>query len=222
MGLLAASLALGCGAGSDQTEPRSPGSSAGEPELGDSAPAIYGNTPAPGDPVPAGPAQLDQPMEAQPAQAKKPSDRSMTATAEIKSVRTGDSVGTLTFKQRGKWVTLTGSFNGLPVGERGIQIKTNGSCNGRGAKQAGPDFNPTDSRHGPPSSGERHVGDFGNIKVAKDGTAEFEMTTDSLTVAEGPPSVLNRSVVITARKDDGKTQPSGNAGPAIACGVVKK
>jgi Cu-Zn family superoxide dismutase len=48
------------------------------------------------------------------------------------------------------------------------------------------------------------------------------MTTDSLTVAEGPASVLNRSVVITARKDDGKTQPSGNAGPAIACGVVKK
>ncbi|HUH04504.1 MAG TPA: superoxide dismutase family protein [Kofleriaceae bacterium] len=133
----------------------------------------------------------------------------------------GKEVGQVRFEQEGQRVIMSGEFTGLPKGERGIQMKTNGDCGGKGHSRAGADFNPTKSKHGPPSSGKRHVGDFGNIKVADDGTATFSMKTDAMTVYDGGTSIVGRSIVITARADDGKTQPSGNAGAAIACGVIR-
>lgn len=133
----------------------------------------------------------------------------------------GQEVGTLELVQRGRWVTLSGDFQHLPPGVRGIQIREHGNCGGKGARLSGSHYNPTDARHGPPEASERHVGDLGNLDVSKQGTARFHMTTDSLTVIDGgASSVLGRSVVITTRKDDGRSQPDGNAGPAIACGVI--
>lgn len=132
------------------------------------------------------------------------------------------TVGTLELEQRGKWVTLIGQFRHLPRGMHGLQIREEGDCSGKGARKAGGHFNPTDTRHGPPSAAKRHVGDLGNIEVDRKGRAVFEMKTNSLTVTkDGPSSVLGRSVVITENKDDGRSQPHGNAGPAIACGVIR-
>jgi Cu-Zn family superoxide dismutase len=142
------------------------------------------------------------------------------AVATLKDAK-GKEVGEIRFEQEGRQVVMSGEFTGLPKGERGIQMKTNGDCGGKGHSRAGADFNPTKSKHGPPSSGKRHVGDFGNIKVADDGTATFAMKTDAMTISNGATAIIGRSIVITARSDDGKTQPSGNAGAAIACGVIR-
>jgi Cu-Zn family superoxide dismutase len=132
------------------------------------------------------------------------------------------TAGTLSLDQKGDRVTLTGRFRNLPSGKHGVQIHDSGSCADMD-KVSGAHFNPTDTRHGPPESSRRHVGDLGNIEVDKRGRASFEMTTDSLTVVEdGPSSVHGRSFVITEREDDGATQPDGNAGPVIACGVIRE
>lgn len=153
----------------------------------------------------------------------EPAAKNARAEASLKKLgKRGRAAGSLELVQRDGWVTLSGQFQGLPVGEHGIQIHSEGSCDGRGAKKSGEDYNPTNTRHGPPASARRHVGDLGNIAVDRNGRAVFQMKTNSLTVTkDGPSSVLGRSVVITEHPDDGHSQPDGNAGPAIACGLIR-
>jgi len=144
------------------------------------------------------------------------------AEATIKMLgENGATVGTITFDQQGKQVTMKGTFTGLKPGKHGFHIHEKGDCGGKDAKNAGMHFNPSNSKHGPPESGTRHAGDFGNITADKDGNASFEMTTDSLTVAPGVDSIANRAIVIHAKADNGKTQPSGGSGTPIACGVIE-
>jgi Cu-Zn family superoxide dismutase len=144
------------------------------------------------------------------------------AEATVKMLdKDGATVGTITFDQDGKSVTMKGTFTGLKPGKHGFHIHEKGDCGGKDAKNAGSHFNPTGAKHGPPESGTRHAGDFGNIVADKDGNATFEMTTDSLTVTPGVDSVANRAIVIHAKADNGKTQPSGASGAPIACGVIE-
>lgn len=133
--------------------------------------------------------------------------------------RKSKDVGSLQFVVDGDKVTIAGTLEGLPQGTRAIKILDSGDCDALGSRVA--DFNPTMAKHGPLDSSERHVGDLGNIVVAKTGQANFELTTDSLTVKAGAPSsVLGRIIVVTRNKDDGKSQPDGRAGKAIACGKI--
>lgn len=162
-------------------------------------------------------------LRAPPAQT--PSARA--AEARLERVRggklsRGKSLGTMTFVQSGNLVTITGKFTNLPRGKRGIQIRASGDCNGAAARYNGKHFNPTDSKHGPPESAQRHAGDFGNLVVDKQGNATFTIETDSLTVRPGPNSVIGRAIVITARADNGRTQPHGRAGAVIACGTIQQ
>ena len=163
----------------------------------------------------------DQSVEAQEdATASVGQDSPLMAEAELQATNGTKSYGKVVFQQSGDIVSIAGSFSGLKEGQRGFQIRENGSCE-NGGRAAGAHFNPTDSKHGPPSSAQRHAGDFGNLQVTESGEATFAMETDSVTVAKGPNSVVGRAVVVTARRDDGKTQPTGKAGKIIACGVVK-
>jgi len=78
-------------------------------------------------------------------------------------------------------------------------------------------LNPTKAKHGPPSSANRHAGDFGNLTADEEGNATFSMTTDSVTMEEGrADSILGRAIAIHAKKDDKK----GSGGPVLACGVI--
>jgi Cu-Zn family superoxide dismutase len=158
---------------------------------------------------------------AAPSNARGPATGATTrAEAEIKLLKGDVSVGTITFEQQGNQVTINGSFTGLPPGAHGFVIHENGDCGGKGAKNAGGHFNPTKAKHGPPESGNRHVGDFGNLTADDSGGASFAMTTDSLTVTEGVDSVVGHAIVIHAKKDNGKGV-SGGSGEAIACGVIE-
>jgi superoxide dismutase, Cu-Zn family len=151
-----------------------------------------------------------------------PPTEGVRAEAEIKLLKTGASVGTIGFVELGGSVVMTARLAGLPAGPHGFHIHEKGDCGGKHAVNAGGHFNPTGAKHGPPESSMRHAGDLGNLTVDKDGNATFEMSTDSMTVKAGADSVIGRAIVIHARKDDGKTQPSGASGDPIACGVIRK
>ena len=100
---------------------------------------------------------------------------------------------------------------------RGLTVHDASDC---GKKDGGPHFNPSKQKHGDIGSATRHTGDFGNVDADKDGNASFDMTTDSLTLKEGPDSVVGKIIAVHANKDDGKTQPSGKSGNVIACGTI--
>lgn len=163
---------------------------------------------------------LSQPAAA-PSNTAGPATGAVTkAQADVKLLKDSTLVGTLHFEQQGNQLTISGDFTGLPKGQRGFHIHENGDCGGKNAKNAGGHFNPTKAKHGPPESGTRHAGDFGNLMVDDSGNANFTMTTDSLTVT-GTDSVVGRSIVIMSKKDNGKSQPAGASGVAIACGVIE-
>jgi Cu-Zn family superoxide dismutase len=118
-------------------------------------------------------------------------------------------------------VFVRADINGLPPGRTlGIHVHEKGACLGPDFASAGDHFNPDGKPHGGGRSPERHAGDLPNLAANGEGIAMYSATTDLLTVAPGPRSIIGRSVVIHANPDDYRTQPSGNSGPRIACGVI--
>lgn len=142
----------------------------------------------------------------------------VVAIADVKATADDSVMGAITFEQAadGGMITISGQFTGLKPGKHAIYIHEQGDCSGKG-KKIGTHLNPTKAKHGPPSSGMRHAGDFGNVEADDTGTASFSMQTDSVSmVADRPDSVIGRSVVIHAKADDKK----GSGGAPVACGVI--
>jgi Cu-Zn family superoxide dismutase len=95
-------------------------------------------------------------------------------------------------------------------------------CSAPDAKSAGSHYNPDKHDHGLPAAASRHIGDLGNITADKDGKAKLEIILAGANLkADDPHSLLNRSLIIHEKKDDGG-QPVGNAGGRIGCGVIKE
>lgn len=215
-------LLAACGGGSKSGGPKAPApeptaeSRLAEPQAATyAAPETTTAAPTEAEPAEAEPAM---PVETAPAVAPQPA-ATMTATAEIKSIKDGSTLGTVTFEQSAEGtITINGQFTGLKKnGVHAFYIHENGDC-GNKAKNVGGHLNPTKAKHGPPSSSTRHAGDFGNLTADDQGNASFSMETDSVTMeGDRADSILNRAIVIHAKKDDKK----GNAGPAIACGVIQ-
>src|SRR5437762_2739914 len=93
------------------------------------------------------------------------------------------------------------------------------NCSAPDATTAGGHFNPTHKAHGGPDSAERHAGDLGNLEADGSGTAHF-MLNDKTIKLSGENSIIGRAVVVDEKEDDLKSQPVGNAGGRVACGVV--
>lgn len=130
--------------------------------------------------------------------------------------------GTLTIWQRGDKVHIKGDVSGLAPGKHGFHIHEKGDCSAADASSAGAHFNPTGKEHGPMGK-ESHLGDFGNIEAGKLGVARVYLELDAehwkLT---GPNSIVGKSIVVHEKEDDLKTQPTGNSGARLACGVIEK
>jgi Cu-Zn family superoxide dismutase len=103
----------------------------------------------------------------------------------------------------------------------GLHVHEKGDCSDPEAKNAGGHFNPKGMPHAGPTAMQRHAGDLGNIEVKDVGTGDLEITSDMLTVRPGPNSVVGRSVVFHEKADDLTTQPTGNAGGRLGCGVIR-
>ncbi len=143
------------------------------------------------------------------------------ATAVMES-RSGSSVtGTAKFTQKGDGVEATIEVKGAKPGLHGLHLHESGDCSAPDAKSAGAHFNPDNKAHGAPNADPHHAGDLGNITVGNDGSGKLKITMKGLTVDPGPHSVVGRAVIVHGDPDDLKSQPAGNAGARVACGVVK-
>ena len=108
-----------------------------------------------------------------------------------------------------------------PPGTHGLHIHEKGDCSDPEAKSAGGHVNPGGMPHAGPKDPKHHAGDLGNIEIRADGTGDLDIVSDMLTVKPGPNSVIGRSVVFHEKADDLTTQPTGNAGGRLGCGVIQ-
>lgn len=191
------------------------------------------NTPPPAEPMPAAPAApatVDPPEPAAPA-APEPAAQAPVAppeppapkraTAELAPASKSKVKGTATFVEVEGGVEITANLEGLKAGDHAWHVHEKGDCSAPDAKSAGEHFNPDNKKHGAPDADERHAGDFGNLTAGKDGKATKTLTMKGVTLAEGPSSLVGKALIIHDKKDDLKTQPSGNAGNRVACGVIQ-
>jgi len=127
--------------------------------------------------------------------------------------------GTVTFTKSGSGVVIEADLKGLTPGKHGFHVHEFGDCSALDAKSAGGHFNPENKKHAGPDDPERHVGDLGNIIAKEDSTAHYQRT-DSLISLTGKHSIIGRAMIVHAGEDDLTSQPSGDAGARVACGVI--
>ena len=142
-----------------------------------------------------------------------------TLRAELAPTEGYEARGTVYFEPVDGGVRIRAEIRGLEPGRHGFHVHEIGDCSAPDASSAGGHFNPTGSPHGGPTEAERHAGDLGNLEAGPDGVARYDRV-DALIALSGPDAILGRGVVVHARADDLTSQPSGAAGPRVACGVI--
>jgi Cu-Zn family superoxide dismutase len=153
-------------------------------------------------------------------------DMAATPTAAIAraSISTADGtvVGDATATETPEGLRIAVSGVGMPAGTKGIHIHTVGKCDAPDFTTAGAHWNPTNRQHGMENPQGQHAGDLPNLVVAENGTASLEFTVAGATMSEGANALLDAdggAIVVHADPDDMKTDPSGESGGRIACGV---
>ena len=145
------------------------------------------------------------------------------ATATLKDAQ-GKPAGTATFTDSGGMVQMTLKATGLTPGKHGIHVHEAGKCEGSDFKSAGGHFNPHGKKHGSQNDAGAHAGDLRNLVAKDDGTATLQLPLHGVTLDKGEKNSLldadGSTVVIHAKEDDEKTDPAGNSGDRIACGVI--
>ena len=137
----------------------------------------------------------------------------------------GDKIGVATLKQETDGVNIAIDVAGLSKGTHGFHIHEKGVCELPDFESAGDHFNPTDMKHGFDNPEGPHAGDLPNLEVGEDGKVQESFVNEMVTLKKGEPNSLLReggtSLVIHADPDDNVSQPSGDSGARIACGVIK-
>ncbi|MDM5315284.1 superoxide dismutase family protein [Fictibacillus sp. b24] len=138
----------------------------------------------------------------------------------------GDKAGEATLTQTADGVKVEVNATGLKPGEHGIHFHQEAICAPPDFKSAGPHFNPTEKKHGFLNPKGPHVGDIQNVKANKSGVVQDEVLSNLVTLLEGKSNSLfangGTSLVIHDKPDDYKTDPAGNSGDRVLCGVIKK
>jgi Cu-Zn family superoxide dismutase len=134
---------------------------------------------------------------------------------------TGNKVsGTVTFTPGADGVQVHAELVGLTPGKHGFHIHEFGDCSAADASSAGGHFNPTNQPHAAPEAPARHEGDMGNVEADASGNAKLDYVDHQISLSNDAKSAIGRAVIVHAKADDLKSQPSGDAGGRIACGVI--
>jgi Cu-Zn family superoxide dismutase len=141
------------------------------------------------------------------------------AVAVLSPTEGNAAAGTVVFTKSKGGVRVSVSLTGLPPGPHGFHIHEFGDCSARDGSSAGGHFNPAGHKHAGRQEAERHAGDLGNVEAGPDGKVTHEFVDAHLRL-EGLTGIAGRSVIVHAQADDLQTQPAGNAGGRLACGVV--
>lgn len=147
----------------------------------------------------------------------------LTAVAMIAPTAGNQVKGTVKFTQDGQIVLADARLEGLPPNSvHGMHIHEKGDCRAPDASSAGGHFNPHGTAHGGPDTDVRHGGDLGNVESDENGVAVAQIAVSGISLGTGNDSIIGRAVIVHAQADDLVSQPSGNAGPRIACGLISK
>jgi superoxide dismutase, Cu-Zn family len=150
---------------------------------------------------------------------------SAKTSVELKDAQ-GKPVGTALIWEKGKnAVEVQLHLHDLPPGEHGFHFHQNPKCDPPDFKSAGGHFNPEGKKHGFDNPEGHHAGDMRNITVDAQGKVETRFTVEGVNLGDGPDSLFSNggtAIMIHAKADDYKTDPSGNSGDRIACGVITK
>jgi superoxide dismutase, Cu-Zn family len=142
------------------------------------------------------------------------------ATAELKPTQGNTASGVVNFRQVKGGVSMIAEAQGLTPGAHGFHLHVKGDCSAPDGTSAGAHFNPGDKPHGDPRKVEHHAGDMPMLEADASGRARLETQLDGLAIGSGPTDIIGRGVIIHAAPDDFHTQPTGNSGARVACGVV--
>ncbi len=145
-----------------------------------------------------------------------------SASSRLDALSKSGVTGLVTFVQEGDGVTGRADVTGLVPGqEHGFHIHDKGDCSAPDGMSAGGHFNPTSQPHGAPNE-NHHGGDMPALKADGSGKASARFHLRGVTVADGPTSIAGRAIIVHKDPDDYKTQPTGNSGARLACGVIVK
>lgn len=144
------------------------------------------------------------------------------AIAKLEATKGNSASGTVKFTQMGDQVRVDANVIGLkPNAEHGFHIHEKGDCSSGDGMSTGGHFNPLGKPHGRHMAMDRHAGDLPALRADAAGNAQMTATLDVITVAPGATSVIGRGMIVHRDPDDYTTQPTGNAGPRLACAVIQ-
>jgi len=146
-----------------------------------------------------------------------------SARASLDPTRGSTVAGAVRFVQAGDVVQVSGQISGLkPGAEHGFHIHEKGDCSSGDGMSTGGHFNPGGHGHGRHGEGMHHTGDLPSLKADAKGVAQFSFESRSIRLGSGATDVVGRGLIVHRDPDDYTTQPTGNAGPRLACAVIQR
>jgi Cu-Zn family superoxide dismutase len=159
-------------------------------------------------------------VSARPQSPEERSSAPLKAIAVLHPTAGNKVGGTVTFTEEADGVRVQADITGLTPGKHGFHVHEFGDCSAPDLTSVGGHFNPANKPHGGPDAAKRHVGDMGNVEADASGAAKLDYVDHEISLAHDQRSVIGRSVIVHAKADDLKSQPAGDSGTRIACGVI--
>ena len=141
------------------------------------------------------------------------------AEAMLHATKGSAASGLVGFVKQGERILVTATVTGLSPGAHGFHIHEKGDCSAPDAASAGGHFNPGGHPHGHPQMGPHHAGDIAMLEADAGGNARLSVELSGVAL-DGDQGIVGRGVIVHASPDDFRTQPTGNSGARVACGVI--